>query len=183
METAGVEPFAAETGIAWPTHDSIYPLVVPASTNSSDDLEIQKYWGNLSPAYSVSSKKYGLDSATPRIPDTCSLTQAHLYFRHGARYPTSDALPAVFAAKLHNASLTGFNSTGNLSFLNTWTYKLGAELLTPFGRQQDFQLGVAARNAYGGLLNNFTEAGTLPVWRTQSQDRMVKTMVSANFSS
>lgn len=27
---------------------------------------------------------------------------------------------------------------------------------------------------YGQLLNNFTEAGTLPVFRTQTQDRMVK---------
>lgn len=29
---------------------------------------------------------------------------------------------------------------------------------------------------YGKLLNNYTESGTLPVFRTQSQDRMVKTM-------
>lgn len=28
---------------------------------------------------------------------------------------------------------------------------------------------------YGHLLNNFTEQGTLPVFRTESQDRMVKT--------
>ncbi len=30
--------------------------------------------------------------------------------------------------------------------------------------------------AYGHLLNNFTEAGKLPVFRTGSQDRMVETM-------
>ncbi|GAA5935956.1 histidine phosphatase family protein [Sporobolomyces koalae] len=175
----GLEPFAAETAAAWPTHNSIYPLTVPAPANGSDSFKIEENWGNLSPAFSVPSAHYGLDSASPRLPDQCSVTQVHLYFRHGARYPTSGSLPSAFAAKLHNASLVeGFKATNNLAFLEDWTYKLGSELLTPFGRQQDFMLGVAARNAYGALLNNFTEAGTLPVWRTQSQDRMVKTMLN-----
>lgn len=75
---------------------------------------------------------------------------------------------------MHNASLTGFTAHGALSFLNQWTFKLGAELLTPFGRKQNFDFGVLARQQYGALLNNFTEAGVLPVFRTQSQDRMVK---------
>jgi hypothetical protein len=63
--------------------------------------------------------------------------------------------------------------------------------LTPFGRQQNFQLGVQSRYLYGrafrsaavrsltwwtDLLNNFTAAGKLPVFRTESEDRMVKTM-------
>lgn len=34
--------------------------------------------------------------------------------------------------------------------------------------------GIAARQLYGRLLNNFTESETLPVFRTESQDRMVK---------
>jgi hypothetical protein len=103
-----------------------------------------------------------------------------LYFRHGARYPTTGAPPSAFAAKLHAASQngTGFTATGSLDFLSSWQYKLGAELLTPFGRKQNFDWGVAARVLYGHLLQNFTEAGTLPVFRTQSQDRMVKTMLN-----
>jgi hypothetical protein len=72
-------------------------------------------------------------------------------------------------------------SWGELDFLNTWTYKLGAELLTPFGRLQNFQLGVAMRQQYGELLNNFTALGALPVFRTESQDRMVKT--AENFAA
>ncbi|GAA6014183.1 hypothetical protein JCM11491_004131 [Sporobolomyces phaffii] len=178
----GLEPFAIETA-PYPTHTGISPLTVPTSSDSgsseSDDIDIAEYWGNLSPAYSVSSSKYGLDTATPSLAkDNCSITQVHLYFRHGARYPTTGSAPSAFAAKLHNASVAGFSASGNLSFLNDWTYKLGAELLTPFGRQQDFMLGVQARQEYGALLNNFTESGTLPVWRTQSQDRMVKTMLN-----
>ncbi|GAA5996362.1 hypothetical protein JCM5350_006834 [Sporobolomyces pararoseus] len=168
----GVEPFAVQTA-PYPSHTAINPLTVPTT-----DINIAEYWGNLSPAYSVSSSKYGLDSATPRIPENCSITQVHIYFRHGARYPTTGSAPSAFAEKLHNASLSGFSASGNLSFLNNWTYKLGAELLTPFGRQQNFMLGVSARQEYGALLNNFTLAQTLPVFRTQSQDRMVKTMLN-----
>jgi hypothetical protein len=52
---------------------------------------------------------------------------------------------------------------------------------TPFGRLQNFELGVAMRQQYGALLNNFTEQGALPVFRTESQDRMVKT--AQNFAA
>lgn len=105
----------------------------------------------------------------------------HLLYRHGARYPTSDAAPQTFAKKIANATENGFTVSGELTFLANWTYKLGAELLTPFGRSQNFLLGVSYRELYGHLLNNFTEAGTLPVFRTQSQDRMVKT--AENFAA
>ncbi|GAA5976153.1 hypothetical protein JCM10908_005400 [Rhodotorula pacifica] len=174
----GVEPFAVETAAAYPVVDNIYPLIVPAPLNGTKDFDIAKYWGNLSPQYSVDSSVYGLPDASPLIPDHCEIVQAHTYFRHGARYPTTGAPPSTFAAKVHNASLAGFNATNDLAFLNTWTYKLGAELLTPFGRKQNFNWGVGARQLYGKLLNNFTETGTLPVFRTQSQDRMVKTMLN-----
>ena len=71
----------------------------------------------------------------------------YLLYRHGARYPTSGAGPSTFAAKVHNASIAkgGFKATGELAFLADWTYKLGAELLTPFGRLQNFELGVEYR--------------------------------------
>lgn len=105
----------------------------------------------------------------------------HLLYRHGARYPTSSAAPATFAQKIVNATKSGFTVSGELAFLGNWTYKLGAELLTPFGRSQNFLLGIQYRELYGHLLNNFTEAGTIPVFRTESQDRMVKT--AENFAA
>ncbi|BGP15519.1 hypothetical protein JCM10213_006581 [Rhodosporidiobolus nylandii] len=178
----GVEPFAIATGIAYPTRADIYPLVVPqpssTGTQSSkkESFDISQNWGNLSPQYSVDSSVYGLENATPALPEQCDIVQFHTYFRHGARYPTTGEAPSSFAEKLHNASLAGFEATGPLAFLNNWTYKLGAELLTPYGRLQDFKWGIAARQLYGHLLNNFTESGNLPVFRTQSQDRMIKTM-------
>ena len=80
----------------------------------------------------------GLPDASELVPEGCEIRQVHLVHRHGARYPTSGSPPAAFATKLHNATVagTGFTATDDLGFLNTWKYKLGAELLTPFGRQQ-----------------------------------------------
>lgn len=131
----------------------------------------------------MSSADYGLPDASPLIPEGCTINQMHLLYRHGARYPTTGAAPSTFAQKLLNATKVagGFNVTGELSFLAKWNYKLGAELLTPFGRSQNFNLGVAYRQLYGELLNNFTAQGTIPVFRTESQDRMVKT--AENFAA
>ncbi|KAJ9125111.1 hypothetical protein QFC22_000064 [Naganishia vaughanmartiniae] len=186
VTATGVEPLAIQTAAAYPNNnEAFFPLVgaKPADNNASSNFSIFKQWGNLSPWYTVNSSFYGLPSASPLIPDQCEITQVHLLYRHGARYPTTGSLPTAFSAKLQQAtkSMPGFNATGDLSFLNDWTYKLGAELLTPFGRLQNFELGVEFRQLYGHLLNNFTEQGTLPVFRTESQDRMVKT--AQNFAA
>lgn len=47
-----------------------------------------------------------------------------------------------------------------------------------FGRKQEFELGIGNRVLYGSLLKNFTEAGVLPVFRTESEDRMVKSALN-----
>lgn len=113
---------------------------------------------------------------------------------------------------------------GDLAFLNGWKYKvsygddlddqaeltescwgalacfqLGAEILTPFGRAQLFNLGVSFRTKYGALLdappfpptsktsdaNNDAIDAAAPrrklVFRTESQDRMLKS--SQNFAA
>lgn len=175
----GVEPAAIQSAKAYPYNEGnafSFPLVAPQPKGSdaeSPAFDITKYWGNLAPWYSLRSSDYDLADASPLIPDGCDVTQVHLLYRHGARYPTSGAGPEKFAQKLANATKTGLSVSGELSFLSQWQYRLGAELLTPFGRSQNFQLGVAHRQLYGHLLNNFTAAGALPVFRTQSQDRMV----------
>lgn len=86
--------------------------------------------------YSVDS--FGLPEASAQIPEGCQLKQVHILHRHGARYPDSAGIgPAALAAKIFKASSSdGFTATGALDFLNNWTYKLGEELLTPFGREQ-----------------------------------------------
>jgi hypothetical protein len=182
----GAEPAAIQTAASYPYNDedaNRFPLIEPRPHGEGveSNFDISKYWGNLSPWYSLRSADYGLPDASPLAPKGCEVTQMHLLYRHGARYPTSGAAPSTFAQKVVNATKTGLSVTGELSFLADWTYKLGAELLTPFGRSQNFMLGVNYRQLYGHLLNNFTEAGTIPVFRTQSQDRMVKT--AENFAA
>lgn len=85
--------------------------------------------------YSVDS--FGLPKAAAPIPAGCGLNQVHLLHRHGARYPTGGSGTSDFATKIHSAATgSGFSATGPLEFLNTWVYRLGEELLTPFGRQE-----------------------------------------------
>ncbi|KAI1078615.1 phosphoglycerate mutase-like protein [Whalleya microplaca] len=182
----GAEPAAAQTAPAYPYNAgpaNAFPLVAPQphGEDQSSKFEISKYWGNLSPWYSLSSSDYGLPDASPLAPEGCSITQVHLLYRHGARYPTSGAAPSQFASKIVNATKTGLAVWDDLAFLSNWTYKLGAELLTPFGRSQNFLLGIQYRQLYGGLLENFTASNTIPVFRTESQDRMVKT--AENFAA
>ncbi|KAI1211374.1 phosphoglycerate mutase-like protein [Annulohypoxylon truncatum] len=177
----GVQPAAIQTALSYPGNRGPsyqFPLIAPqphGHDSTENDFDITKYWGNLSPWYSLDSADYGLPDTSPLAPEGCSVTQLHLLYRHGARYPTTGAAPAQFADKIANATKTGLQVSGDLAFLADWTYKLGGELLTPFGRKQEFLLGIQHRQLYGHLLNNFTEAGTIPVFRTESQDRMVKT--------
>ena len=92
------------------------------------------------------------------------------------------------ASRLKEAKeANGWKATNDLEWLNDWEYKLGAELLTPFGRQQlcmcsftyvataldadmrpgaTVNLGVSARLKYGFLLDKMD--GRLPVFRTES---------------
>ncbi|RXW17979.1 hypothetical protein EST38_g7881 [Candolleomyces aberdarensis] len=146
---------------------------------TSRDFHLFRSWGNLSPWYSNSKGTFGVDS-TPEPPETCRITGLHLLHRHGARYPTQWALyagPSKFARRLHKKAAS-WNAKGELDFLNSWSYKLGEELLTPFGRKQLFDLGLSYRMKYGFLLQNFTESNTIPVFRTESQDRMLNSALN-----
>ncbi|WVQ78975.1 hypothetical protein IAT38_001067 [Cryptococcus sp. DSM 104549] len=182
--STGAEPAAIQTAASYASNSGAawrYPLVADNAKGAGKDFDLMKHWGNLSPWYSVPSSAYGLEGASPLLPDSCSITQAHILYRHGARYPTGSG--SQFVKRLANATQEpgGVTAKGELEFLNDWTYKMGSELLTPFGRLQEFELGLAFRQQYGVLLNNFTEQGTLPVFRTESQDRMVKT--TQNFAA
>ncbi|KAG6331252.1 hypothetical protein ID866_7837 [Astraeus odoratus] len=172
---AGAEPGLAATAPAYPLHSGSPHLVPPPhfANGKSDEFDIFRHWGSLSPWYSVEQGTFGIDSS-PEAPETCRITGVHLLHRHGARYPAdikSTRGPAGFAARLR--ALDNVTASGPLVFLNDWSYKLGEEGLTPFGRAQLFDLGVSMRMRYGFLLKNFTEANALPVFRTESQNRML----------
>lgn len=59
--------------------------------------------------------------------------------------------------------------------MNNWKYVLGREILTSFGREQLFNLGVSYRVKYGGLIQ---PDSAKPVFRTESQDRMLKSALN-----
>ncbi|KAJ9106890.1 hypothetical protein QFC20_003898 [Naganishia adeliensis] len=141
------------------------------------EFNILQSWGQLSPWYSVES--HGLDEAESVEPRGCRVVGMNWLQRHGARYPTSDYEGPGSVAKRLKESRPNWKASGALEFLNDWEYQLGTETLTPFGRQQLFDLGVAARVKYGFLLDKFTDR--LPVFRTESQDRMLKS--AQNFAS
>ncbi|THU80110.1 phosphoglycerate mutase-like protein [Dendrothele bispora CBS 962.96] len=178
----GAEAAVIATAPSYPLHTGAAQLVAPASLgdkNSKSNFDLFKKWGNLSPWYSVGRGAFGVDSG-PETPETCRITGLHFLHRHGARYPTAWASyggPADFAGRLNKAA-KDWTATGDLEFLNEWTYKLGEEVLTPFGRQQLYDLGISMRLKYGFLLNNFTETNALPVFRTESQDRMLNSAMN-----
>ncbi|KAG2150125.1 histidine phosphatase superfamily [Suillus cothurnatus] len=166
----GAEPAAIVTAVPFSKVENVFPLSRPNSADGADNtFNVMRHWGNLSPMYSVES--FGLPGVSPVVPEGCGINAVHLLMRHGARYPTSDSGLSEFASDIHAAaSKEDLSVTGDLEFLATWTYKLGAEILTPFGRNSLFSNGVAFRFRYGELLNAFTD---LPVFRTTSEDRMV----------
>lgn len=178
----GAEPFAIQTASPrsfqnYPKVDeNFYPLFRPVASDGNSSFNPMIHWGNLGPRYSVDPNFYNLSSASPVVPSGCAIDQVQIVMRHGSRYPSSGERPGILAVQIQNATKAGtFSASGPLSFLNEWEYLLGQDILNPFGRQQCYQLGIASRMQYGGLLNNFTNS--LPVIRTGSQDRMVNTAI------
>lgn len=84
----GAEPGVIATAPSIPIHSGAPNLLAPPVLKSSKSgFDIFKYWGNLSPWYSIKKGKFGVDSG-PEVPGTCRVTALHLLHRHGARYPS-----------------------------------------------------------------------------------------------
>lgn len=104
---------------------------------NTDNGNIFQNMGQLS-HYFPNPEGFGVEEYS--LPATASIVQLNMLARHGARYPTTGSGATTLAAKIHNYTTGviggGATFTGNLSFLNTWTYKLGAEILVPVGKQE-----------------------------------------------
>ena len=80
---------------------------------------------------------FGVDEYS--LPDGAEIVQLNMLSRHGARYPTTGAGAELLAEKIQNytnGTLGDITFTGELSFLNSWKYLLGNEILVPVGKQE-----------------------------------------------
>ncbi|KAK5116850.1 hypothetical protein LTR85_009110 [Meristemomyces frigidus] len=159
-------PFASTTFIPNSPLETQVPIV-----GNTDNGNIFQMMGQLS-HYFPNPDGFGADEYS--LPENASIVQLNMLSRHGARYPTTGSGATTLAAKIHNYTtgvLGDVTFTGNLSFLNTWTYKLGAEILVPVGHQELFDSGVLHQYMYGHLYPN---NGTKIVARSTTQDRMTQ---------
>lgn len=85
----GAEPAVVATAPSVALHSGAPNLLASPSLakSSKSGFDIFKFWGNLSPWYSIDKGTFGVDSG-PEAPDTCRVTALHLLHRHGARYPS-----------------------------------------------------------------------------------------------
>ncbi|KAI1330028.1 histidine phosphatase superfamily [Xylariaceae sp. FL0255] len=176
----GQQPFAAQTATAYLQNTGAVEEMLLAQQSplfaTEGEFDIFQHMGSLSPWRSLDPGSFGLPYASPLAPEGCEITQIFVYYTSGATYPQPGSAPEQFAAKINNnTAVYKFDAYDELEFLATWNYKLGENILTSYGRAQEFMLGAQYRQLYGNLLNNYTTNMSLPVFRTTSSDNTVKT--------
>ncbi|KAE8232767.1 hypothetical protein CF326_g2193 [Tilletia indica] len=181
-QTGAPADLADESRQTWPPKQAESPIqtAIPSLPATFNPF---KHMGPLSP-YS-SSDGFGVDDAKYRdVPDglgpdnTCIIDQVHILHRHGARYPTTDAPPRSFNNFLTSLPPKSVTFKGPLSFLSTWKYRLGAELLTPVGRGQLYDSGVHSAIRYSALVQSDLNAKKKIVVRAGSQYRIIDSAVA-----
>jgi hypothetical protein len=134
----GAAAFLAQTNPAPFASTSYIPNApletqVPIVGNTKNGNIFQMH-GQLS-HYFPNPDGFGVDEHS--LPAGSNITYLYMLHRHGSRYPTTGSGAPTLGAKLLNATLTGkFKATGDVAFLNSWKYLLGAEILTPVGKQE-----------------------------------------------
>ncbi|RDL36099.1 uncharacterized protein BP5553_06711 [Venustampulla echinocandica] len=107
--------------------------------------QVTQNFGQSSPFFSLAQNN------SDATPPGCTITQAHILSRHGARFPTKGKTTTIKTA-LAKVSLALTNATGSLTgdfaFLNTFNYSLGQDNLTGFGQQELFNSGIKFAKRY-----------------------------------
>ena len=128
----GSAAFLAQTNPApFPstTYVAPQPLETQVPIQGAGDNSIFQLQGQLS-HYFPNPTGFGVDEFP--LPAGANITYLYMLSRHGSRYPTSE--PSVVGKIVNNTG--SFNATGDLAFLNDWTYKLGEQILVPVGKQE-----------------------------------------------
>ncbi|KAM3416230.1 hypothetical protein BST61_g7836 [Cercospora zeina] len=166
---AQTNPAPFITGTAYIPNSPLETQVPIVGNN--DNGNIFQMHGQLS-HYFPNPQGFGV--AEYSLPKNASIVQLNMLSRHGARYPTTGAGAESIGQKILNYTtgvLGHATFEGPLEFLNEWTYKLGAELLVPVGKQELFDSGTLHQIMYGHLYEN---NGTKIIARTTTEDRMRK---------
>lgn len=139
-------------------------MPISGNTNNSNIFQL---FGQLSHYF---PNPIGLGVNEYALPAKANITALYMLHRHGSRYPTTGSGAPTTGQKITNA--TGqFKAMGALSFLNIWTYKLGAEILVPVGKQEMFDSGVLHQYLYGHLYPN---NGSKIIAQSTTEDRMTQ---------
>lgn len=147
------------------------------SQESNDQFNLLKHGGGAGP-YAVHSG-WGISTDTP---EQCVIEQAHLYVRHGERYPTKKKAKTIRKI-FDQISEKGLVASNKAYFLNTYkspsiydTEKFDLETTQgPYnGYSSMYQAGAQFRERYNDL---YQEGNTLPFF-TASENRVIVTSIN-----
>ncbi|KAJ7484497.1 histidine phosphatase superfamily [Mycena latifolia] len=150
-------------GVVWAALSSVlnltpWTLFAPAH----DTFELQKSWGVYSPFHAV--EEYTLP------PPGCEISQVNILHRHGARFPSESQSEDILSGVRKLQSVEVYTDA-RLSFLDTFVYSLGENLLVPLGAMQSFASGETAFHRYASLVTQ----DDIPFVRASGMSRVVET--------
>lgn len=146
-----------------------------------DDISVvKKYWASFRPYSDFSESHFGIKATG--LPQGCQIEQVQIVHRHAIRYPVTEEFMIIksFTDKVM-AKPSGESFTGLLSFLNSWTYRLGIASLLPPGVTMEHASGSTFWTKYGRLLYKASPGQaeynpinqTKPLLRTHTQARVL----------
>ncbi|KAK1989681.1 histidine acid phosphatase [Colletotrichum falcatum] len=135
---------------------------VNGQPSHSHSENIQHFWGQYSPYFSVPSE------IGPDTPPGCKITFAQVLSRHGARDPIT-SMAAKFETLINRIQNSVTSYGKGYEFIKTYKYTLGTEQLTPFGERELFDSGKAFYKRYQALA-----AVNKPFIRASGQQRVIE---------
>lgn len=123
--------------------------------------ELSHAWGQYSPYFKVPSE------ISSDVPSHCHVAFAQVLSRHGARDPTMSKTLA-YSQVIGKIKSKVRIFQGDFAFLANYSYTLGADQLTDFGKRELVNSGRAFFNRYEDLAKN-----TLPFVRASGQPRVI----------